>query len=109
MGAFTLNHRHRTTSGSQPVGNPNPSNFKILLVAYIGAYKVVKVNYPDCTNFEGNKILVLKDITLEELFSLTDLDPHFQSGSPKGSPFARFEPTLEGWKAAVTLAEALSK
>lgn len=82
------------------LGNPNPENFDITRIELIGDYMVVKVNYPDCTNYEGNKIMVYKDITVKELSSAKILDPHFFEGNGVKSPIARFEPTEEGWQMA---------
>jgi hypothetical protein len=81
-------------------GNPNPENFEILRIESIGNYLVVKVHYPDCTNYEGNKIMVYKDVTIKELAEATVLDPHFYKSKGIKSPVARFEPTEEGWNMA---------
>lgn len=92
-------------------GNPNPFNFeiKILYESDSGQNFCAWVNYPDCTNYEGNKILVFKNNpNLKELFNLTELDPHFIEDG-KFSPFARFEPTQDGWDAAVNFVVTLDE
>ena len=59
------------------------------------------VKYPDCNNYESNKILVFnhpgKPIDFK---GLLELDPHFCDSKKHLSPFARFEPTEKGWGAA---------
>lgn len=86
-------------------GNPDPRNFKILRIAAFESYTVVWVQYPDCTNYEGSKILVYQlPKTLVE--SLRILDPHFSSEKPAASPIARFVPTEIGWKMAENFVRA---
>lgn len=82
-----------TTYTVNPV-NPNPSLFKVKKVHTANGLFVSLVNYPNCTTFEGNKILV----TNYDVRKQTKLDPHFYSGS---GLVARFEPTDTGWEAAV--------
>lgn len=90
----------------EPLPNPNPRHFEVLKVEQIGPHLIAEVRYPDCTNYEGTKILVFKNMTEIELRSLDSLDPHFCKGDHP-SPFARFEPTEEGWNAAQTLASRI--
>ncbi len=75
----------------------------------MGRALIVKVIYPDCTNYEGQKILVFADTTIPQLYAATVLDPHFTNQAPAGAlvPVARFEPTARGWKLARICAEAL--
>jgi hypothetical protein len=68
---------------------------------------VLKARYPDCTNYEGLKVLLFKNTTIEEVYRQKHLDPHFTNNRNVIAPFARFEPTREGWDAAVMLAERL--
>jgi hypothetical protein len=89
--------------------NPNPSNYKIVKVQQIGDYLLMLINYPDCTNYEGNKILLYKDITLVKLLCQQKLDPHFCNNKKYHSPIARFEPTDFGWNCAITLMNSLGK
>lgn len=86
--------------------NPNPRNFSIRRVEMIGKYLIAKIHYPDCTNFEGMKILVYENLSIEQLSSLTFIDPHFCDGDHP-SPIARFTPTEDGWYHAVKLTKAL--
>lgn len=88
-----------------PDGNPNPQRFEILRVAKQNNFLVVEVRYPDCTNYEGRKILLFKDnMTEEKLRRLSSLDPHFMNDPKLASPIARFEPTSNGWEMAIKLA-----
>ncbi len=62
--------------------NPNPKNFEILQKYQIRfgiKYPIlVKIKYPNCTNYEGVKILIFKTRRyLEECIRNNDLDPHF--------------------------------
>ena len=81
--------------------NPDPKNYIITHEYICGKFIVLKIRYPDCTNFEGNKILVYKDITLEDLKKQGSIDPHFSDNKEFHSPIARFEPTQEGIKMAL--------
>lgn len=102
---------HRSTSAwSLPVGgNPNPHRFTIKDSYSIDElYCALKVVYPDCSNYEGNKVLVFKGYTLESIKSMKYLDPHFSSDKTTPTPFARFEPTAEGWEYAKKLVNRLA-
>jgi hypothetical protein len=89
--------------------NPNPENFKIIASLCCEDFLIVRVNYPDCTNFEGDKILVYQgDITAEDLAKRKTLDPHFHDNPKHPSPIARFEPTEEGWRMAKIFVLAMS-
>ena len=86
--------------------NPNPLNFEIIQCAGGNGNCVIWVKYPDCTNYEGNKILVFRGVSVDEVKGLTELDPHFSDKS-NISPFARFEPTKDGWDAALALMQII--
>lgn len=76
--------------------NPDPSKFKIINEEYHNGYLVLMVDYPDCTNFEGRKLLVYEGFENSQQlikFNLFKLDPHF--ADRRGSPIARFKPTDE--------------
>lgn len=88
-------------------GNPDPFNYKIVQAKEAGRFLILKINYPDCTNYEGNKILVFRDLTLIDLVNQRIIDPHFFADSKLVSPIARFVPTDEGWDMAVKLTEVL--
>lgn len=86
--------------------NPNPTNFQIKDIGVVNNYVIVKVHYPDCTNFEGDKILVFRDTTPQEIKALPILDPHFCRDDHL-SPIARFIPTTEGMAMAVRFCKAM--
>lgn len=95
-------------SGSGSVAqsvNPDPKNFKVLRLEQVGKCLVVLVNYPNSTNFEGNKILLFRDFNIVDFVNTKILDPHFSKD--KNSPFARFVPTDDGWDIAFALARQL--
>jgi len=81
-------------------GNPNPKNFNILEVREIDSYLIAKINFPDCTNYEGNKIIVFQNMSSKHLYTLKDVDPHFTENN---SIIARFRPDELGMKMAVLL------
>ncbi len=86
---------------SAPPPNPNPLRWKLVkLEQYSNAY-VMEVKYLDCTNFEGNKIMVYAGQYKHQ----ENLDPHF--GEDSDSPLARFKPDKNGWKNAIKFAESL--
>jgi len=90
-------------------GNPDPWNHRIERSRQVGTWVIVQAEYPDCLNYEGRKIMVYRDATVADLVAQRHLDPHFSCNKRFHSPFARFEPTPEGWEAAETLAGMMSK
>lgn len=89
--------------------NPDPNNYKIVKAKEVGNYLILKINYPDCTNYEGNKILVFKAKTLIDIVNQKYIDPHFFIDSKIASPIARFIPTDGGWDMAVMFATMMEK
>lgn len=83
-------------------GNPDPKHFKIRKVETIGTFLIVEVDYPDCQNFEGKKVLVYAGVSEKQLRTERSLDPHFCDTGKHLSPVARFEPTARGWRYART-------
>lgn len=84
-----------TNPKSQP-GNPNPSRFTLLDYFEYGRYLVLILKYKDCTNFEGRKILVYKDINFDPNQAV-EIDPHF---FPESKLIARFRPDDSGLREA---------
>lgn len=82
--------------------NPNPYNFKIKWASVVNGHTIMKVNYPNCTSYKGDKLLLLRGIHTTQK---TKLDPHFFEGSHP--VIARFEPTQEGNQLANICANAL--
>ena len=89
------------------IQQPDPSNYELLSHVHVGSHLVVKIRYPDCSNYEGEKILLYSNITLDELLEHNALDPHFCDREDCISPVARFEPTVYGWKLAMRTAQFL--
>ncbi len=89
--------------------NPDPNNYKIVKAHEYGPYLIVKINYPDCQNYEGNKILVFEKLTLIELVNQKAVDPHFFQDQKKEftSPIARFVPSDEGWNMALIFVKSM--
>lgn len=78
--------------------DPNPFMFNIIRVQDVsGTVWVSEIEYPNCTNYEGRKILV----TSFNPNSRFSLDPHFMEG---GGLIARFMPTEYGWQLALQMA-----
>ena len=92
-----------------PPPNPNPLNFNIINSIEEGGYLIILIHYPDCTNYEGRKILVYKGIDKARLVLQRSIDPHFSENKEKYSPIARFVPTIEGWEMAIALVKSLYK
>ncbi len=100
--------KKRRPKKQQPkLPNPDPMNYKIEKVHEDGAFLIIKINYPDCTNFEGNKILVFRDTTLVDLVNQKYIDPHFFQDANIKSPIARFIPTDEGWQMATKFVQTM--
>lgn len=107
MGIFRPISRSSFDGAKPAPGNPNPSNWKLLDSVKIGKALIVKIQYPDATNYEGIKILVFYDVRIETLLNQKQIDPHFSESPVWKSPIARFVPTPTGWKMARLFAEAL--
>jgi hypothetical protein len=80
--------------------NPDPSKYTILTCYYFGTFMLLYLSYEGCTNFEGKKILVFRNITLMDLETQGFIDPHFSDSKTVHHPIARFLPTEEGLRMA---------
>lgn len=89
--------------------NPQPDNWKILKWTPINGHLVIMLEYPNCTNYEGKKILLFRSTKIEELVNQKLIDPHFSDNPDFITPIARFEPTDSGWEMAMNCAETLAK
>ena len=87
-------------------GNPNPRKFRIVRVQAVNGFTLAEVHYPDCSNYEGRKILVFAGVSPAKVRALTSIDPHFCDDAAHASPVARFEPTLRGWEFALAFAKS---
>lgn len=93
---------------NDPPPNPNPTRFIIKSIEEKGPFLIVVVEYLDCTNFEGRKILVFEGVTRHELLSCQVLDPHFTNTTGVISPIARFVPTEHGKILARAMVEGMN-
>jgi hypothetical protein len=87
--------------------NPDPYNWILNNSLKIGRFLLIHITYPDCTNYEGKKIMLYKNVTLQELEGQKTIDPHFSSNKKFHSPIARFEPTNKGWEMGKKMMEVL--
>lgn len=71
--------------------NPNPYDFKVIWAEVHNGHTVMMVNYPNCTTFNGDKLLLLRGIWP---ITMRKLDPHFLDTTHP--VIARFLPTTEG-------------
>lgn len=87
--------------------NPDPKLFRVVKHFAKKGHLALLVNYPGCTNYEGDKVLVYRNTRLAELLAQGTIDPHFSQNPHYLSPCARFEPTKQGWRLALNLLNTL--
>lgn len=80
--------------------NPNPKIFIIKQYKQINNLLITIIKYPNCVNYNGDKLLIFKNISIVDLFNKKKIDPHFLEKNKSYSPIARFIPTIEGWNMA---------
>lgn len=85
--------------------NPDPLNYTLIKSDDVNSYLIVMIKYHGCSNYEGKKILVYKDISLIDLVNQKSIDPHFSNSKKFHSPIARFVPTDDGYKMAIKFCE----
>ena len=96
------------SEGCTKAPNPDPVNFSILTIKeFVGKQTIcaMEVNFPGCTVYSGNKILVYKT-TKAKLEARIELNPHFLEDTT--SPIARFPYTYEGRQDAIQYARRKS-
>lgn len=99
MGMFKKNCTTAPVTVSAPAPNPDPTRWRLLdCHDFIGAHVLI-VQYLDCTNYEGRKVMVY----VGPYRKRRHLDPHFTFAPD--SPIARFRPDDEG----IAMADALAK
>lgn len=86
-------------------GNPNPANWNIIDKFFWKDYLVLKVNYPNCTNYNGDKIIVFKGIDIAGFYTSGRIDPHFSENS---GIVARFAPGEDGMERAIAYVKSLN-
>jgi hypothetical protein len=86
--------------------DPNPAVYEIKSHYTYNNHVVILIHYPNCINYEGDKIIVYLNTSFDDIKSLKEIDPHFTNKN-KIKPFARFEPTISGWETARKLIESI--
>ena len=89
------------------IPDPSPENYTILRHLNINRFLIIELKYDDFSNYEGRKILVFENITLEELTDQKYIDPHFSENKDFHSPIIRLEPTDRGWEMAKTFCNTI--
>jgi len=100
---FSKSQLEKTVIEKVDSRNPNPYDFAIIDWEEKGDYLLVQVKYPNCTNYEGNKVLLFKGVTMDQLRSQCAIDPHFSEDPNHFHPIARFEPSIQGWEMGIRL------
>ena len=72
---------------------PHPEVFQVLECSEGTNYLYVVAKYPHCTNFDGEKVLLMKDTSKTDVLLMKALDPHFYEDN---KIVARFRPDEEG-------------
>lgn len=86
-------------------GEPDPFKFEIKRLYSEKGFTLATILYPGCTNYEGQKTLLLK-MESKALLALKGLDPHFLDDGKNGL-LARFVPTEEGWELGLKLLKSM--
>lgn len=81
--------------------NPDPKRFSVMASEVVNGHAILLVNYPNCTTFGGNKLLLLRG----KKYNKNKLDPHLLGNNH--CVMARFEPNKQGYKLARICAENL--
>lgn len=107
-------HPLSTPTSDRLPHEPNPERFVIKKVyeyrknSRNGNYLLALIVYPDCKNFEGNKVLVFEDISELQLRGMRNIDPHFFNDNRYKTPIARFEPSKKGIDMAKDFCEMIA-
>ncbi len=100
------NQDSESNSSNKIISNPDPTKYRILREKRVNNFIILKINYTESTNYEGNKILLFRNHSLIDIINQKEgIDPHFSDNSDLISPIARFKPDEEGWNMAVFFAE----
>ena len=86
--------------------NPDPKKFRIISTFEVERFLLARVVYPNCTNYEGEKLIVFKDLQKKHLMEMNVLDPHF---FPDNNIIARFKPDDEGFRLACKFLESMAR
>lgn len=102
IGPFRSNCTNCHVISNKTAPNPDPLNFVIVDLQQVKLNVVATIRYLDCTNFEGVKICVFKNMTTNDIRGMDEIDSHFSKSDY--SPIARFKPDEEGLNLALILA-----
>jgi len=95
--------------------SPTANDYEILDVVSVGSQGIVlKVKYPCCAcrDYEGMKVLVYFNSTINDVVFWKQIDPHFRNNEKKSpkhkapGPDARFPATDDGWNNALRFLNA---
>lgn len=96
MGLFSPRYgcdcKYSTTAGRYNINSPNPWKFTIHEIWQYKHATVAIIDYPNCTNFEGSKVIVFRGQQRDALLKAEQIDPHFYQKSTTLSIIARFRP-----------------
>lgn len=99
-----INFRSRVTMLERQIAdakaiNPDVTRWHILKIETVNNHLILEVLYPNCTNFEGRKLMMFAHgVTLDMIVVQRTLDPHFAKAvAPPYFPVARFSPDANGW------------
>lgn len=95
---FSRSSDGRRAAGTLLPTDPDPATFTIKRLIQVGTFVVGHVQYPNATNFEGNKVLVWENATVDDISQLEVIDPHFLENN---SIIARFRPDANGIASAI--------
>lgn len=105
MGMFRMStggERLAPAAYTVPDRNPDPERFNVERTHTVGSYVCAMIDYVNCTNFEGKKIIVFENSVAEDVWTAKNIDPHFME---EGNIIARFRPDDEGWSDAINYIE----
>jgi hypothetical protein len=95
-----------SSTPSKALPNPDPFKYEVKALHEVNGNLIALIHYPDCTTFNGLKLMVYKGLKKNEFIERSKIlgcDPHFLEN--KLSPFARFVPTEDGFKEALLLCD----
>lgn len=82
---------------------PDPYSFKLVRWSWVNGNTIIMANYPGCTSFGGDKLMLLRGEF--EPNGLETLDPHFLD--EEYAVIGRFVPNEDGWRMAEICALSL--
>ena len=96
----------RAVAQTPAPNDPIPSRFRIQHLEQYGNFVIGKVIYPNCTTFDGLKIIVWENVTVDDIYRMDVIDPHFFEDN---KIIARFAPTKNGMHYAIQFVKQISQ